>query len=490
LADVDLNYNFGGAQLTSISSYTDRNILVIRDTTSLTASVTGGNIGLPESIYTIDSPLDDATKANIFTQEVRLSGAKNHLEWVLGGFYSHMKRNYGQDLFTEGFSAASGIPSAGTVAGTDNLFHSSIHYKLDQFALFGEGTLAVTDKLNVTGGLRYYHFSEDKDLVFDGFFTSYTTQNGNTSADGVAPRVILSYKLTDTTNLNAQVSKGFRLGGINDPLNTPICTPEDLATFGGSGNWKDESTWDYEVGTKSRIFNNRGAFNLTAFYMDIHDLQTTVTAGSCSSRLIYNVPKARSQGLEGEFSVAPTRHFDFGFSGSYHDAEFKSSVLPVAATGIVDGRRLPTVPKFEMSANATARWDMMSNAVGYLTGSVSYVGGDRYTQAGDLELGLQPNSPCGPTAQGCLNMESFGSNTIGGPLTQQYLTYNPILPSYTLVNARIGVLKGKWDVALYANNLTDERALLSFDRERGTYARIFYLTNQPRTFGITARVGF
>jgi iron complex outermembrane receptor protein len=370
------------------------------------------------------------------------------------------------------------------------LFHSKINYKLDQFALFGEGTLSVNDKLSLTGGLRYYHFSEDKSLVFDGFFTSYTSTSGNTSADGVAPRVILSYKVSDTTNLNAQVSKGFRLGGINDPLNTPICTPQDLATFGGSGNWKDESTWDYEVGTKSRIFGNRGAFNLTAFYMDIHDLQTTVTAGSCSSRLIYNVPKARSQGLEGEFSVAPNHHFDFALSGSYHDSEFRSTVEPSSATGIIEGRRLPTVPKFEMSASATARWDMMRDGVGYLTGTFSYVGGDRYTQAGDLELGLQPNSPCGPASTGCLNMLSFGKNTIGGPLTQAFLDYNPILPSYSLLNARLGVLKGKWDVALYANNLTDERALLSFDRERGTRARIFYLTNQPRTFGINARVTF
>jgi iron complex outermembrane receptor protein len=45
-------------------------------------------------------------------------------------------------------------------------------------------------------------------------------------------------------------------------------------------------------------------------------------------------------------------------------------------------------------------------------------------------------------------------------------------------------------VALYANNLTDERAFLALDRERGTRARIGYLTNQPRTFGITAHVTF
>ena len=50
--------------------------------------------------------------------------------------------------------------------------------------------------------------------------------------------------------------------------------------------------------------------------------------------------------------------------------------------------------------------------------------------------------------------------------------------------------RDRWDVAVYVNNVTDERALLSFDRERGTRARIGYLTNQPRTFGIATRLNF
>lgn len=37
----------------------------------------------------------------------------------------------------------------------------------------------------------------------------------------------------------------------------------------------------------------------------------------------------------------------------------------------------------------------------------------------------------------------------------------------------------------FVNNLTDERALLALDRERGTRARVGYLTNQPRTFGVS-----
>jgi len=477
LGDLNISYNFGSALLTSISSYTYRDVLVIRDTTSLTASVTGGNIGLPESVYTIDSPLYDATTAKVFTQELRLSGAKNEFQWVFGGFYSHTRRDYGQDLRTAGFEDATGIPTAGPRAPKDSLFFSDLGYKLDQFALFGEGTYAVNEKLNLTGGLRYYHFSEDKEQIFDGLFAGFVSQPGKTDANGVAPRVILSYKLSDTTNLNAQVSRGFRLGGINDPLNVPICTPEDLATFGGRDSWTDEKAWNYEIGTKSRILEDRGYFNVSAFYMDIKDLQATVTAGSCSSRLIFNVPKARSQGVEAEFSVAPNRHFDLAVSASYNDSKLKSTVEPVAATGIESGRRLPTVPKFQMAAAATAQWDVAASALGYVTGSVSHVGGDRYTQVGDLELGR-------------LDLNSFGSNTIGGPLTQQFFSYDTLLPSYTIVNARVGVLKGKWDVAVYANNLTDERALLAFDRERGTRARIFYLTNQPRTFGVSARLNF
>ncbi len=482
LGDVNLSYNFGSAQLTSISSYTYRDVLVIRDTTSLTASYLLG-FGSP-SIYTLDGPLDDKTKAKVFTEELRFSGASNNLQWVLGGFYSHTRRDYSQAVNVTGFQDATGINTVGVISPKDALFFSDLSYSLNQVALFGESTLSVNDKLSVTGGLRYYHFSEDKTQFFDGFFVvsnpgvdQPVSQPGTTKADGVAPRAILSYKVSDTTNLNAQVSKGFRLGGINDPINKPLCTPEDLINFSGREGWKDEKVWNYEVGTKSRIFGNRGALNLTAFYMDISDLQATVTAGSCSSRLIFNVPKARSQGLEGEFSVAPTGHFDFALSGSYNDSELRSTVEPTAATGIVAGRRLPTVPKFQMAVAATARFDVTSNALGYLTGSFSYVGGDRFTQVGDPDLGK-------------LDMTTFAPNTIGGPLTQQFLTYNPILPSYTIVNARLGVVKGKWDVALYVNNLTDERALLAFDRERGTRARIFYLTNQPRTFGLSARVNF
>ena len=170
----------------------------------------------------------------------------------------------GQDLPTLGFEDATGIPTQGLLAPKDSLFFSDLHYKLDQFALFGEATLALSDEVELIGGLCFYHFSEDKEQFFDGIFgndnngTSLVSQPGSTDASGGAPRPILTYKVSESTKLNAQVSKGFRLGGINDPLNVPLCTPADLATFSGKENWEDEVVWDYEIGSKSRISATAG----------------------------------------------------------------------------------------------------------------------------------------------------------------------------------------------------------------------------------------
>ena len=490
LGDLNLNYTFeGGMALTSITSFTGRDVRVIRDATALTGSITGGSIGLSEPVYTLDAPLIDDTKASVVTQEVRLAGGGAGLQWVGGGFYSHTDRDYDQNLPVNGFQDMTGIPTVGLRAPKDVLFFSELGYKLDQFALFGEATLQAGANLSLTGGLRYYQFNEDKEQVFDGLFandntgTALVSQPGSTDASGVVPRFIASYKLSNSANVNAQVSRGFRLGGINDPLNVPLCTPADLATFSGRETWEDEKVWNYEVGYKSRVMNGNGAFNIAAFYMDINDLQATVTAGSCSSRVIFNVPSARSQGIEVEFEAAPNRNFDFAVSGSFNDAELRSTLtstdsagVTTVVSGIEKGRRLPSVPQIQLAAAATYQWEVHTGALAYLTGTYQHIG-SRYTQVGDEDLGT-------------LDLLSFGANTPGGPLTQSTFTYDPKMPSYNLVNLRAGLRRDRWDIAFYVNNVTDERALLSFDRERGTRARIGYLTNQPRSFGISNRFTF
>ncbi len=484
LADLNFEYDFGDVTLTSITSYTDRDVLVVRDATALTASITGGSIGLGEDIYTIDGPLDDATQAKVFTQELRVSGSNEDVSWVLGGFYSKTDRDYGQSLLVDGFEAGTGIPTTGALgAGRDILFFSDLKYEFKQFAGFGEATWNASDQFSLTGGLRFYDFDEDRIQTFDGIFADPTdAAPGSSTASGVAPRFIATFKVGET-NVNAQVSKGFRLGGINDPLNLPLCTPEDLVTFGGRDAWDDETAWNYEVGTKSTILEGRGSLNLSAFYIDIRDLQATVTAGSCSSRVIFNVPKARSAGFELEFSATPNENFDIAISASYNDSQLRSTLNSTAAdgsvsvvSGIDSGNRLPSVPEFQLAAAATYQW-LMGRSVGYLTGVFQHVG-SRFTQIGDQGAGF-----------GSVDLLTF-ARTIGGPLTQGTFTFDPELPSYNIVNVRLGVLRGPWDIAAYVKNATDERALLALDQERGTRARVGYLTNPPRSFGLSANFRF
>jgi iron complex outermembrane receptor protein len=493
LGDLNIAYDFGGATLTSVTSYTDRDVLVIRDAGALTASITGGSFGAPASVFEIDAPLFDATQAKGFTQELRLSGDAARMRWVTGLFYSDATRDYGQNLPVLGFEDAcrvvncgdlSGLPTAGGIALKDELFKSDLHYDYNQLALFGEVSFDVTDRFELTGGLRWYDFEENRSQQFGGLFSDPIGAEGSITADGIAPRVMANFEVTDNTRLNAQISKGFRLGGINDPLNLPLCQPDDLAIFGGRATWPDEELWNYEIGSKSRIMDGRGSLNLAAFKMDIENLQATVTAGTCSSRIIFNVPEASSTGFEVEFELAPTDSFDFAVTASHTNSELGSTVTAPDTTGaqqvvagIREGNRLPTVPEFQMAAAATYRWTMAAGRAGYLTGVYQHIG-SRFTQIGDQAAGF-----------GTVDISGFGGD-IGGPFTQNIFTFDPELPAYDLINLRLGLLINNWDAALFVNNVTDEVALLALDQERGTRGRVGYLTNQPRTIGISTRFNF
>ncbi|MDP3774925.1 MAG: TonB-dependent receptor [Gemmatimonadales bacterium] len=492
LADLNLRHDFGGVSLTSITSYTFRDVLVVRDAGALTSSITGGSIGLAEGIYTLDSPLNDSTNSKVWTQEVRLSGGTNRVRWLVGGFYSNNNRHYAQDLFVSGFDALA-APILGAPAGfttgqyspQDHLFWSRLDYELKQYAVFGEATVSAGPRLDLTGGLRYYNFDENREQIFDGIFGqdgagNAQSQPGAADANGVAPRFIASYRASDDLTLNAQASLGFRLGGINDPLNVSLCTAEDLVTFGNRDSWTDETAWNYEVGFKSRLAGGRAAVNLSAFYMDIRDLQLSVTAGSCSSRLIFNVPKARSQGLELEVTANPSEGLDVSFAASLNNSELKSTISSAGqpVSGMEAGNRLPSVPQIQVTSAATYQWQVSPASRAFVTGSYQHVG-SRFTAIDDHAAGF-----------GTVDLNSFGANTIGGPLTQSTFTFDPELPSYSILNLRVGLIREGWEVAVFANNLTDERALLALDRERGTRGRVGYLTNQPRTVGVSLRFNY
>lgn len=482
LGDLTASIGLGSVDLTSVTSYIDRKIKLDRDASSLSGSVSV-DLGLPAAAVLLPSKLVDTTDLEQFTQELRLSSTGDGpLQWVFGGFYSKVDRLYDQRLPTPGYDAyADAVLGAGTSAGAANGFpanspyNASLPYHIKQKALFGEASYKL-DRLTATVGGRYYDFSENRRFKSGGIFSGVDNRTDKTSSDGFTPRVLLSYEANEQVTFNAQASKGFRLGGVNDPLNIPLCSPADAAIFGGYQTYKDESLWNYEGGVKSRFAGI--TVNGAVFYTDIKNLQTTLDAGSCSSRVVFNVPKAHTQGVELEISARPAPDLQLGLSGSLVQAEFDSTVRDGTGAvlgGIEKGNRLPSVPQFQVSFNATYTHEVTATTEGYVTVSFQHVGG-RYTQASD-----QVNNP-----------RSFVSGlAFGGASGNDATIVNLKLPAYQLINLSAGLqMDNGLDVIAYVNNLFDENALLSFDRERGGRARLGYTVGQPRTIGMTVRKTF
>jgi len=491
LADLTMEFGLGGVTLTSVSSYTDRDLTVLRDASQLTGSVTlslddSRNIVTPADVR-LNSPLYDVTSLKAFSQELRLaSDGGGAFEWLVGAFYQDIDRDYGQNLPTPGYDALLvrlGLPtSASFNAPPDTPYYSKVPYSFRQYAAFGEGTLHFNEHWNLTGGLRYYDFKEDRTLTFAGVFADvgYTNQRGSTDSDGFSPRVILSFEPNEDVLLTAQVARGFRLGGINDPLNVTLCSEQDLVIYSGQPTFADEKVLNYELGAKTLLADRKVTLNASVFYSDIDDLQVIADAGSCSSRIVLNA-QAEALGAEVELYARPDEHWDFGVSATYVQAEITESRLDALGTpiaGIRDGNRLPTSPEFQAAASATYSWPFTTSLDGFVNLTYQHVGSS-YTQLADQE----PPTGC----VGCPGAPAFFP--FGDPTISQF-TFDPELPSYDLANLRFGVKSEMWEAAAFVNNLSDERAFLSLDRERGFRARVGYLTNMPRTYGVSLRLNF
>ena len=483
LFDFKMSASFASFDLTSISSLLRRELLASRDASALVGSVTV-SLGFPHEHVAIPSNLRDTTELDQFTQEIHLASAnESRLQWLIGVFYSDLQRDYAQRLPTPGYDAVvdaalgAGV-SAGSMNGyplNDSPYNSDLPYDISQIAVFGEASYALTDRFVLTLGGRWYDWEEERRFHSGGLFSNSDRQTDSTDASGFSPRLLASFRLSEQVTWNAQAARGFRPGGVNDPLNASLCTGSDLANFGGFQVYDDETIWNYETGIKSE-WGNGVRLNAAVFHAEIDNLQATLDAGSCSSRISFNVEEAHASGVEVELNLTPAQGLEIGFAGSLVRSEFDSTVLAEEGGvlgGVADGNRLASVPEIQFAAtmNYTIPVNLFGGSELSIFASVQHVG-DRITQPGDQVAG----------AGRFVSELAYGGAT-GMEVTELDLELDP----YTLIAVRVGIIRDDWEVALYVNNLTDEKAALSFDRERGGRARLGFRVNRPRTVGFLIR---
>jgi iron complex outermembrane receptor protein len=142
----------------------------------------------------------------------------------------------------------------------------------ESYALFGQGSYALTDALSATLGLRFT--TEDKDYFrTTTVFSSFAPLRGtfvfqpDDSWDAFTPSVTLDYALDDDVLLYASAARGFKSGGFNGRSNSAA----EASTF------EPEFVWTYEVGAKSTLADGRLRLNAAAFYSDYTNFQARVS---------------------------------------------------------------------------------------------------------------------------------------------------------------------------------------------------------------------
>lgn len=386
-----------------------------------------------------------------FTQEIRLvTDFESRLNFIFGGSYRDYERRFRQSWFIPGFNDAAvdaGIPLFVT---DEAFFLADDILELEESVVFGEAILDLTDNLEFAVGGRWFSVEQQETLNESGFFAfpPFDDIVTKSSESAFRPKVQLSYKPTDDALVYAVASEGFRVGGVNRPL--PDICDAALAAGGFSevpAGYESDSVWNYETGVKTSWANDRLVANVSGYYMDWSDVQQSIVFPVCGFGFLGNGGAARSIGVEFDFVLRPVEGLELSAVGSFVDTELTEDA---PAIGGEEGERLLNVPRWSGALSAYYYFPAFREYTGLIGSDVQYVG-DRF--------------------------ESFNQDDPSS-----------VRDSYTLTNLRVGMQNDDWQFAVYIQNLTDERPILSV---RGNFSGTRAVTSvRPRTIGVELKRSF
>jgi iron complex outermembrane recepter protein len=449
---LNINANLGFADLTSATSYFNRRNWQAQDASESLYYSNGGAAPLAPVLYSEVDP------SHQFSQEIRLaSHDTGSLHWVAGVFYSGLKSIW-NEISNSPLNASPSIPDG-------SYFTSWNPYWVKQTAIFTDGSYKFDEHWKLSAGVRWYSYKSEQHEFSWGLDAPYPnpsvtpTQVTQASDRGFNPRVNLSYEPTRDLNLYGTVSKGFRPGGANQilPTGPPINCQAGVLAFG------PDSAWNYELGEKARLLNNRLTINGDIYYIKWLGVQQVITL-PCGYQYYNNAGDGRAYGPELEINAKLTDNWTLSVSGTYTNSKitspnqsFRTYLSTVANTPSGPPTRpCPTTGDCTVPILNVAR-DTASAALSY-TRTV----GDDYQLTGRIA-----DSFVGPTTD-----------------VAYYFGYN--LPAYNIANLRFIVAHGSWSANLFVDNLTNKVALISANNTSFQFnipQLVRYSTNQPRTFG-------
>ena len=449
---VQVDYDFGNVQLSSITAYRDYG-----DRENIDADFSDVNV--------ID-PNPSRITINQLSQELRFSGSGPTFDWTAGVFYLDLDLfRDGGNIFGTEVAPFLGLPAVlGPVlfpVGGGNV-SNRYEQQTRSYAGFAHVVARVTDSLSLTGGFRYTQEEKDFDARFlindprSIIFQPATDFSGDRSEGDYSATASVQYEWSDDIMTFVTWSRGTKSGGFN-AVQTAVA--RNNTTF------EPETANSFEAGLRSRLIDRALLFNVTAFRQKTKDFQTNAF-DPINGFILTNAGEVRAQGFEWDIQAVPSERFSFGLSGAYTDATFEDFTGAqcfsgqTAAQGCVggvqdvSGRQKNNAPAWEVSA--IANYDTPIGA-----GNVHFLARAEATLRDDFN-----------------------------PL--QSLDPRTELDGYALANFRVGLRADDdfWRVTAWVRNAFDEDySITAFEYPFASGSFGGFL-GDPRTYGITLASSF
>jgi iron complex outermembrane recepter protein len=343
----------------------------------------------PANIFTALYGLEN----DAWTQELRIQSpetAKN-FKWLLGTYLN----------FSDVSIPGQGFGIIGT--GLQNIVSDE---NQKGFAVFGQVDVKPIERLTLTAGLRYETNSgtvtRSTEFIPEGAtsgFLSGVFTDEERSDSVVLPKVAVQYALNRDLQAYGSITRGYKPGGFNYRAETR-----------GVLEFQPEKSWNYEVGLKSSLFDNKLTANFAYFISKVNDYQVISAGPDGIFRDVSNA-KVNINGLELELLAKPATGIELNASLGYVSGKFDEYTNPLTGQNN-NGNRVPYAPR------------------------VTY------------NVGAQYRSPGGIFARA--ELQGVGVTLFDDENT---LRREP----FALVNARVGYEAKNYGIYLFANNLFDTR---------------------------------
>ncbi len=355
------------------------------------------------------------------------------------------------------------------------------------YDIFGEITVDVTERLSLTGGLRWSR--DEKETLYSGGVlngpsvigqagvltggipaapilvadtNNSKVSSGEQTFDDFVWRVVAQYRIEDDLNVYASYARGRRPEVIETEVAGPF--------FLGFQEIPAEIVDSYEVGAKGLFFGGRLQAEGSVYYYDYENFQTSIVDATTGLTETINAGTADSIGFEMQVVASPLANLDifatYGFNrGRFDDEDDDGNPL------IFGGNQFRLSPDHSFSVGMTYEYEREGLGSVYITPTYTW----------QSEVFFEDDN--------AEEVRVFDPADPGQPF---YTIPAQSQEAYGLVNVRAGYRSANRDFAIevYAENLLDEEFIIDAGNTGGAFGVPTFIAGPPRFYGAKVSVQY